>query len=57
MDMHAVAQKRRPKAKVLCENFDALADELRSCFGKEGPIPSSTELRAMKRFDLQKVDI
>ncbi len=39
----------------MCESFAALADELKLCFGEEGPIPSSTELRARKRFDLQKV--
>lgn len=56
-DLHAVAEKRRPKAKVMCESFTVLAEELKLCFGEEGPIPSSTELRAQKRFDLQKVII
>lgn len=40
----------------MCESFDDFAAELRQCFGNEGPLPSSTELRAMKRNDIEKVE-
>lgn len=48
---------RPPKAAEMCSNFDVLAGELRLCFGEEGRVPSSTELRSMKRFDLEKVSL
>ena len=36
-------------------SFDVLADELRHTFGEDGPLPSSTDLRGMKRADLAAV--
>ena len=36
-------------------SFDVLALELRESFGEDGPLPTSTRLRSIKRHDLDYV--
>lgn len=46
---------RRPPYSDMVSNFQVLRVELERCFGELRRVPSSTELRALKRTDLEKV--
>ena len=53
--MEALVNSRRPKRSQMMEDFGVLAEELKRCFGEDGPLPTSTDIRNMKRHDLTAV--
>ena len=53
---HNGSGKKPPRRKLLA-SFQVLAEELRATLGDDGPLPSSTELRSMKRSDLAAVSL
>lgn len=53
----ALRMSRRPSYSDMASNFQVLRVELERCFGDSRRVPSSTELRALKRTDLEKVRV
>eukprot|EP00884_Botryococcus_braunii_P019685 jgi/Botrbrau1/63/Bobra.0022s0056.1 len=50
----ALRMSKRPTLSDMQQNFEILAVELERCFGDTARLPTSTELRQLKRTDLEK---
>jgi len=49
-----LVNRRQSERRNILENFEDLAQDLRETCGGDGPLISSTQMRALRRSDLAK---